>query len=148
MQQAPVGLSVRQHIPEEQRIARLALVAPIELRKVRLSALEILTEIDEESEHALAIFGDLPRIARLRRVEEIVMRKKLLAGCVMEHRAAFHGRRWRTGEHRNACPHEMKDEAGFGEVELRRAVGAVAAVSRRTRHGIVSPRELEKRSAP
>ena len=48
MKHAPIGLSVGQHIPEKQRIARLALVTQIELGEVRFAALKILIEIDEE----------------------------------------------------------------------------------------------------
>src|SRR5258708_21690417 len=59
MKHALVRLPVRQHIPEEQRVADSALVAPIELGEVCFAALIILIEIDEEGQHALAKFGDL-----------------------------------------------------------------------------------------
>src|SRR6185503_9518766 len=79
MQRPPVRCALFVHIPEQDRIALAAAIAPVEREERGLRRIEFVIEIDEECRDALARGGDVLRIGRHRRIEEIEMRRKLLA---------------------------------------------------------------------
>src|ERR1700680_3599594 len=84
MQRLMIERAVRQHVPEEDRIALASFVANAHARKIRLTAFETVIEIEQKGEDALPPLGNLLDIARQTIVQEIVMRPEFLTRHVMQ----------------------------------------------------------------
>src|SRR4051812_21734338 len=91
----------------------MALITLSDLRKVRLTALIIVIETEEKSQHALSGARNFPRIARNPRIEIIVVRLELLARRVVQDRRRLH--RWygQSGHRGDARADEEKHEVAF-----------------------------------
>src|ERR1043165_4758202 len=87
MQRARIGRTIGGNIPEKQRVALASLVARVDRGKGSLAALVIVVEIDEECDDALSLTSEIAHMTRRVLVEIIVMRTKLLAHLVLQHRS-------------------------------------------------------------
>src|SRR5690606_21614377 len=100
-------------VVEEYRIPRSAPEFAADQEEGGLPSIEILIQVDQKGQNALAVNGDLFAIVSLLRVQIIHMPRKSLARLVAKNRRALEVKR-RHGEGlSNAPPHHQQRQVGF-----------------------------------
>src|SRR5215510_5826113 len=145
MYRLPIRRAIGRHVPEEKPIAGVPLAADARERKLGLASLEILIQIEQESQDALPVPYDLLGKSRLRVIEIIMMRREDLTRLVVQHRGSFEEGNRYTDERCDASAHQSKNQVAARKKQLAIAVGAGALVLGVARFRIVSLRRFQSR---
>ena len=133
-----VRLASSADITEYQGVTSFAAMVEPKARKTGLATLEVLSEIDEDGCHPLAIPRDF--LAHGLRVEKVAVQHKFLSDVVMQHLRHFEAGQRRADLVRDTLPDHLNDDVGIGKIERSKLIGAAGVDARRN---IVDGRPVE-----